>query len=188
MGVLDLIHGSITSELLMMPLMFSYVGIGWILAILAIVTGVGLWTLQRWGYWMAIIFGMIEIVLASFDMLLAYSGFWERYIEDTFHVTIREIGYTHQQLVIERAVTTLVFYVIGGLFIVAIWKMKTSLLREPSEIFLNYLKLYRQISITEMAKKAGITEVDVELLAQELVSKGEPVELNTQTRELTYKG
>lgn len=187
LGVFDLIYGSITSEFFMMPLTFGYVAIGWILAVIAIATGVGLWKLQGWGYRMAIIFGTIEIVLASFDILLAYSGHWERTILN-MGVTLEEIGYTHQALVMEVVITSLLYYVISGLFLVAVWKMKTLIFLEPSDVFLNYLKLYRRISMREMARRTGITEVDVELLALELSSKGEPVELNLQARELTYKG
>ena len=36
-----------------------------------------------------------------------------------------------------------------------------------------------------MAQKAGITQVDVELLARDLVAKGEPTEIELKTKSLS---
>jgi len=186
LGIFDLFYGTVTSTFILMPLTFGYAAIGWILAIIAITTGVGLWYVKKWAYRMAIAFGVIEILLASADLYFAISGYWEQYLQQSFNISLSEIGYTHAQLVTETIITNSVFFVVSGLFIVAIVKMKPLLTLDPSETFLSYLKLYKRISISEMARRAGITEVDVELLSQELASKGVPLELNLQARELIY--
>jgi hypothetical protein len=187
LGIFDLVYGTITSTFLMMPLTFTYVAIGWVIAVIAIVTGAGLWQLHRWAYWMGMFFGAIIILLASLDVLFAYSGYWEQFILNTFGVTLADIGYTSWSLFTESIMTSLPFFVLGGLFLVAIWKMKPTLYIDPSAMFLKYLKLYNRISIPDMAQKAGITQVEVELLAQDLAAKGEPIEIDLRTRELIFK-
>jgi hypothetical protein len=159
LGLFDLVYGTVTSTFILIPLTFTYVAIGWIIAIIAIVTGAGLWQLRKWAYWMGMVFGAIIILLASLDVLFAISGVWEQFILDMY----------------------------GSLFLVAIWKMKPTLYTDPVEMFLKYLKLYNRISISDMAQKAGITQVDVELLAQDLAARGEPIEIDLRTRELIYK-
>jgi hypothetical protein len=187
LGLFDLVYGTLTSTFLMMPLTFTYVAVGWIIAIIAIVTGAGLWQLRKWAYWMGMIFGAIIILLASLDIVFAFSGVWEQFILDMYGVTLSDIGYTQSALVSESIMTSLPFFVLGGMFLVAIWKTKPTLFTDPAEMFLKYLKLYNRISISDMAQKAGITQVDVELLAQDLAARGEPIEIDLRTRELSYK-
>lgn len=187
LGIFDLIYSTITSTMLLMPLTFSYVAFGWIIAIMAIITGAGLWQLRKWSYWMGMLFGVVEILLASLDVLFAFSGYWAQYILDTFGLTLDEIGYTYWSLATESLITNLPFFFLASLFLIALWKMKPILFLDPSEMFLKYLKLYNRISISDMAQKAGITQVDVELLAQDLAAKGEPIAIDLRTRELSFK-
>lgn len=187
LGLFDLVYGTVTSTFILIPLTFTYVAIGWIIAIIAIVTGAGLWQLRKWAYWMGMVFGAIIILLASLDVLFAISGVWEQFILDMYGVTLSDIGYTQSALVTDSIITGLPFFVLSSLFLVAIWKMKPTLCTDPVEMFLKYLKLYNRISISDMAQKAGITQVDVELLAQDLAARGEPIEIDLRTRELIYK-
>jgi hypothetical protein len=187
LGIFDLVYGTITGTFLLMPLTFAYVAIGWIIAILAIITGAGLLQLSKWAYWLGMLFGAIEILLASLDILFAFSGYWEQYVLGMFGVTLGEIGYTHSSLVTETIVTNLPFFFLCSLFIIALWKMKPTLFIDPSRKFLKYLKLYNRISISEMAQKTDLTQVDVELIAQELACRGEPIEIDLKTREIIFK-
>ncbi|MCJ7762927.1 PCI domain-containing protein [Candidatus Bathyarchaeota archaeon] len=187
LGLFDLVYGTVTSTFILIPLTFTYVAIGWIIAIIAIITGAGLWQLRKWAYWMGMVFGAIIILLSSLNVLFAISGVWEQFILDMYGVTLSDIGYTQSALVTESIITSLPFLVLSSLFLVAIWKMKPTLYTDPAEMFLKYLKLYNRISISDMAQRAGITQVDVELLAQDLAARGEPIEIDLRARELIYK-
>jgi hypothetical protein len=187
LGIFDLIYGTITSTFILMPLTFTYVAIGWIVAVLAIITGAGLWQLNKWAYWMGMLFGTFEILLALLDVLFSYSGFWEQYMFDMFGVTLQDIGYTHGSFVTDSIINTLPFFFLCSLFLIALWKMKPLLFSDPSKIFLDYLKVYNRISISDMAQKTGLTQADVELMALDLAAKGEPIEIDLKTRELLFK-
>lgn len=168
-----------------MPMAFTYVAIGWIIAILAITTGAGLWQLRKWGYRIGLLFGVVEILMASLNILFAFSGYWEQFMLDQFDVTLADLGYTYGSLLSESILTGLPYFLLSCLFLIALWKMKPTF--NPSGMLLNYLKLYNHINISELALKSGLTQVDVELLAQDLVAKGEPIEIDLNTRELTFK-
>jgi hypothetical protein len=170
-----------------MPLTFGFNAFGWILAVMAIITGAGLWQLRKWAYGVGMLFGGIEILSALLDSLLAFSGYWEQSMLDVYGMTLQDVGYTHESFVTETVISGLPYFFICGLFLVALWKMRSTLFMDPSRIFLNYLKSYNRISISDMAQKAGLTQVEVELLAQDLVAKGEPVEIDLRTRELVFK-